>query len=149
MSQIFPGRWNPDFCCKVRFFKKYVYTIIHIYLELSMLKWVFGTKNFPVQIRIFCQFPGFSISFPIISLVDCYGVELPVQACLNKFPVFSIVNSESFIFFTFCFYTYKMVSENLTSLVLTRGKWSIFLVFKVKVLVLTTTLFFSEISIYL
>ena len=30
--------------------------------------------------------------------------------------------SESYIFFTFCFCSYKMVSENLTSLVLTRGK---------------------------
>ena len=51
--------------------------------------------------------------------------------------------SESFIFFTFCFYSYKMVSENLTSLLLTCGKWSIFLVkVKAKVLVLTTTLFF-------
>ena len=55
----------------------------------------------------------------------------------------AFIYSESFIFFTFCFYSYKMVSENLTSLLLTCGKWSIFLVkVKAKVLVLTTTLFF-------
>ena len=62
----------------------------------------------------------------------------PLSIYIGKF-----IYSESFIFFTFCFYSYKMVSENLTSLVLTRGKWSIFLVkVKAKVLVLTTTLFF-------
>ena len=43
----------------------------------------------------------------------------------------------------FVFDSYKIVSQNLTSLVLTLGKWSIFLVkVKAKVLVLTTTLFF-------
>ena len=53
------------------------------------------------------------------------------------------IYSETDIFFTFCFYSFKMVSGNLTFLVLTCGKWSIFLVkVEAKVLVLTTTLFF-------
>ena len=82
--------------------------------------------------------------------VPTRGKKCPVWAGREYNTVFLVY------FLPFVFDSYKIVLQNLTSLVLlTLGKWSIFLVkVEAKVLVLTslfsmtTTLFFPEISIY-
>ena len=77
----------------------------------------------------------------IIKCVIQYIDFLNLAALLHEIFKYRCSN----IFFTFVFDSYKIVSQKLTSLVLTQGKWSIFLVkVKAKVLVLTTTLFFQK-----